>query len=137
PAMKAEKTAMPRHPNTPSAAGLRRRAEARLRDPRKSGPAKTGTRKPPANPVRLLHELEVHQIELEMQNAELQKARDDLELALEKFTDLYDFAPTGYFTLDSSGVILAVNLTGAALLGLDRSRLINRRLQRFVVPRSQ
>jgi ribosomal protein L19E len=83
-----------RKPTTSTAAGgLRRRAEARLGG-RQSGPkSEAGTR-------RLLHELEVHQIELEMQNAELQKARDDLEVALEKYTDLYDFAPVGYFSLD-------------------------------------
>jgi PAS domain S-box-containing protein len=76
--------------------------------------------------------LEVHQIELEMQNAELHKARDELEAALENYTDLYDFAPVGYFSVDESGVILASNLTGAALLGIERSRLVNRRLQLFL-----
>jgi len=81
--------------------------------------------------------LEVHQIELEMQNAELQKARDDLEAALEKYTDLYDFAPVGYFSIDESDVILETNLTGAALLGVARSRLINRRLLLFIAPTSR
>ena len=72
-----------------------------------------------------------------MQNADLRKARDELEVALEKYTDLYDFAPVGYFSLDESGVILEANLTGAALLGVERSRLINRRLLHFVAPDSR
>ena len=82
--------------------------------------------------LRLLHELEVHRIELEMQNAELRHARDELETALEKYTDLYDFAPVGYFTLDRNGTIRAANLTGTTLLGIDRSRLIGRRFGQFV-----
>jgi PAS domain S-box-containing protein len=82
---------------------------------------------------RLLHELEVHQVELEMQNAELHQAREEMEEVLGKYTDLYDFAPIGYFTLDRNGVILAVNLAGAALLGLDRSRLLGRSFESFIV----
>jgi PAS domain S-box-containing protein len=81
--------------------------------------------------------LQVHQVELEMQNAALQEARDRMEALLEKYTDLYDFAPIGYFSLDEPGRILEVNLTGAALLGIERSRLIGKRLGRFVVPASQ
>jgi len=56
---------------------------------------------------------------------------------LETYTDLYDFAPIGYFSVDEQGLILEVNLTGAALLGIERSRLINRRLQDFVAPTSR
>ena len=81
---------------------------------------------------RLLHELQVHQIELEMQNAALRQARDEEEKALERYTDLYDFAPVGYFTLDRDGAIRAANLTGAGLLGIERSRLIGRRFGLFV-----
>jgi PAS domain S-box-containing protein len=85
-----------------------------------------------AESLRLLHEFEVHQVELEMQNAELQKTRDELETALEKYTDLYDFSPVGYFTLDHQGVIREVNLTGSSLLGIDRSQLVGRRFGLFV-----
>ena len=67
-----------------------------------------------------------------MQNAELRQARDELETALEKYTDLYDFAPVGYFTLDRKGTIRSVNLTGAALMGVERSRLVGRRFGFFV-----
>jgi PAS domain S-box-containing protein len=80
-----------------------------------------------ADAPRLLHELEVHQIELELQNAELRSARDELELMLEKYTDLYDFAPVGYFTLTADGTIRLANLTGSLLVGIERSRLIGRR----------
>lgn len=109
-------------------AELRRRAEERLGE-------KTGTAHPPGTaeePLRLHHELQVHQVELEMQNAELRQARDDLETALEKYTDLYDFAPVGYFILDRKEVIISVNLTGAGLVGVERSRLVGRRFGLFV-----
>jgi PAS domain S-box-containing protein len=76
--------------------------------------------------LRLQHELQVHQVELEMQNAELRQTRDDLETALEEFTDLYDYAPTGYFTLDSKGTITRTNFAGASLVGLERMHLIGR-----------
>ena len=76
-------------------------------------------------------------MELELQNTELQEARDRMEAALEKYTDLYDFAPVGYFSLDAQGQILEVNLMGAAMLGLERSQLMHRRITRFVAPASQ
>ena len=125
---------MQKKPNVSGdAAELRRRAEARLRGQHRS----TAPPRTDADTQRLLHELQVHQVELEMQNAELQGARDEMEAMLEKFTDLYDFAPVGYFSLDEQGQILEVNLTGAALLGVERSRLIHRRLQHFVTPTSR
>jgi PAS domain S-box-containing protein len=107
------------------AAELRRRAEARLSE-------RQNVSKSDFSGQRLLHEFEVHQVELEMQNAELQKTRDELELTLVKFTDLYDFAPVGYFSIDESGVVREANLKSAALLGMVRSRLINRSLLLFV-----
>ena len=115
------------------AAELRLRAEARLKGQQAPPP-------PPrteADTKRLLHELQVHQIELELQNTELQEARNKIESLLETYTDLYDFAPVGYFSVDEQGVILEVNLTGAAFLGIERARLINQRLQRFVDPPSR
>jgi PAS domain S-box-containing protein len=117
----------------PNAAELRLRAEARLkRQPAPPPPPQTE-----ADTKRLLHELQVHQIELEMQNTELQEARNKVETLLATYTDLYDFAPVGYFSVDEQGLILEVNLTGAALLGIERSRLINQRLQGFVDPPSR
>jgi len=114
------------------AAELRRRAEARLKAQAEF--AHSATPQTEADARRTSHELQVHQIELEMQNAELHEARNRVETLLETYTDLYEFAPVGYFSLDEEGLILEVNLTGAAMLGLERSRLINRRLQSFVDP---
>jgi PAS domain S-box-containing protein len=75
---------------------------------------------------RIVHELEVHQIELVMQNDELRQARFEVETALEMYTDLYEFAPVGYFTLERSGVITALNLAAADLLRIERSLVIGR-----------
>lgn len=74
---------------------------------------------------RLLHELQVHQIELEMQNEELLQARQELEASRNKYAELYDFAPVNYFTLDAAGLIQEVNLAGAGLLGIERSLLVH------------
>jgi PAS domain S-box-containing protein/putative nucleotidyltransferase with HDIG domain len=73
----------------------------------------------------LVHELQVHQIELEMQNEELLRTNQELEELHFKYADLYDFAPVGYFSLDQKGQILEVNLTGARLLGMERDRLLS------------
>jgi PAS domain S-box-containing protein len=90
-----------------------------------------------ADTHRLLHELEVHQIELEMQNEELEASRNEMEELLEKYTDLYDFAPIGYFSLDAHGCILEANLTGCALLHMARSELIGQSLPQFIIPESR
>ena len=108
----------------PMMAELYRRAKAQLRKQRKSEQSGARVPKSEADPKRLLHELEVHQVELEMQNVELQAARDRMEPLLEKYTDLYDFAPVGYFTIATNGTIQQVNLTGANLVGIGRSRLV-------------
>jgi PAS domain S-box-containing protein len=86
---------------------------------------------------RLVHELEVHQIELEMQNEELRRAQNELEELHSKYYDLYDFAPIGYFTLNNHSIILEANLTGANLLGIERRRLSKQPFSRFVSPESQ
>ena len=81
---------------------------------------------------RLVHELEVHQIELEMQNEELRRVQQELELERNKFTELYDFAPVGYFTFDERGLIREVNLTGAQLLGIERALLADKPFADFI-----
>ena len=121
-------------PRAPAPAHLRHRAEARLRAQQKTQRLATGKNGATADQQRLLHELQVHQVELEMQNAELQEARDQTGALLEKYTDLYDFAPVGYFSLDDQGRILEANLTGAALLGMERSRVLHQPLARFAAP---
>jgi PAS domain S-box-containing protein len=85
----------------------------------------------------LIHELQVHQIELEMQNEELRTAQLELAAARDRYSDLYEFAPVGYFSLSDKGLILETNLTGAALLGVERGNLVNRPLSRFVLPADQ
>ena len=82
--------------------------------------------------IKLLHELQVHQIELEMQNEELIQANLTAETALRKYTMLYDFAPMGYFTLDPEGLISELNFTGAEILGDNRFGLVNTKFRAFV-----
>lgn len=82
--------------------------------------------------LRLIHELEVHQVELEMQNEELRIAVDKAEAATKEITLLYDFAPTGYFTLDKNCLIKNLNLNGACIIGDNRSNLINRNFTLFI-----
>ena len=74
---------------------------------------------------RAQEELENQQVELEMQNEELRRVQGDLELSRNKFFELYDFAPVGYFTFNAAGLIRNVNLTGAQLLGKERRLLEN------------
>ena len=118
--------------NVDDSGNLRARAEERLHSHDAAAPDRTE-----ADALRLLHELQVHQIELELQNAELERSRDQLEAALERYTDLYDFAPVGYFTLDRSGDIYSANLTGADLLNVPRARLIGRKFETFLSPESR
>jgi len=86
-----------------------------------------------ADARRLVHELAVQRIELEMRNEELSQARDELARSLEKYTDLYDFAPIGYFTLDRKGDIRTANLAGAILLGLEQGALRGLDFKLFVL----
>jgi PAS domain S-box-containing protein len=132
-----------------SAAELRHHAEEKLR-------AKTTEPQPPRSKEatqRLVNELEIYQIEmeeqntelrraqeelenqqveLEMQNEELQRIQGDLELSRNKYSELYDFAPVGYFTFDAAGVIHNVNLTGAQMLGIERRALVDRSFSAFI-----
>lgn len=86
----------------------------------------------PDDAARLIHELRVHQVELEMQNEELRRAQEEVERSRTKYSELYDFAPVGYFTFDKNGLIIDVNLTGAGLLGTERGRLIKMPFSGFV-----
>jgi len=121
---------MNRHPETNQGNDLRHKAEERLKDCKSNlGDlvAEEGR-----DALALVHELQVHQVELEMQNEELKRSKLEAEDALAKYSDLYDFAPIGLFTLDAKGLIQEVNLAGAALLGQKRRNLIHRQFRRFV-----
>lgn len=86
---------------------------------------------------QLIHELRVHQIELEIQNEELQRAQEELEASRALFVDLYDFAPVGYVTVSEAGLILEANLTAAHQLGVGRSGLVMQPFTRFILPEDQ
>ncbi len=75
---------------------------------------------------KLLHELRVYQIELEMQNQELRDSQIKLEESRDQYSDLFEFAPVGYFILDKNGIILNCNLTGSTMLGVERSKLLRK-----------
>ena len=112
--------------------GLRTRAEKLLA---------TTPRQVAAMPVddvqKLVHELQVHQIELEMQNEELRRTQSELEAARERLLLPYDAAPVGFLTLDAGGVIREANLAAARLLNIDRVKLSGQKLTRFIAPESQ
>ncbi len=114
----------------PDPADLRRRAEEALKtcETDRSGPLSSETA------LALVHELQVHQIELELQNEELVQTRHEAEALRDQYIDLYDFAPVGYFTIDRHGTILALNLTGSVLLSESRQALVGARLQFFMHP---
>ncbi len=85
-----------------------------------------------ADMLKLIHELQVHQIELEMQNNELIKAKQQEGLAKEKYSSMFDYAPSAYFTLTASGNIAEINLMGAKMLDKGRSDLLNKSLEHFI-----
>jgi len=109
---------------------LRREAEVRLKDC-KDNPVGFAV-EDSGDALALVHELQVHQIELEMQNEELKRTKLEADDALAKYSDLYDFAPIGLFNLNEQGIILEVNLAGAMLLGVERRNLTNRSFSKFV-----
>ncbi len=108
---------------------LRQRAELALRE-RSVRPLEDSE----VAPARLRHELEIHQVELEMQNEALRTAQLELEASRDRYHELYDLAPVAYVTLDAGGKILEANMTAALLLGVERSRLVGRHLASFAAP---
>lgn len=115
--------------------GVERRDAARLREVAEAmlaGAIPEKVQKRPAE--ELLHELQIQHIELEMQAEELRSAQLALEESRDRYVSLYDFAPLGYLTLTDAGMIAEVNLTGAALLGAERQKLLQGRFAKFVAP---
>lgn len=115
-----------------AAASLRDKAEAALQ-----ARAKARAWIAPSEGQEALHELQVHQIELEMQNDELRLSQEHLHASLARYFDLYDLAPVGYCTLTAEGVILEANLTVSRMLGLARRELVTRSLTSFLLPADQ
>ena len=87
----------------------------------------------PAKIKRTLHELRVHQIELELQNEELQQAQAELEASRLRYVDLYDLAPVGYVTVSEKGLILEANLTASTMLGVPRGKMMKRIFSRYIL----
>jgi signal transduction histidine kinase len=106
---------------------LRQKAEQRLTKLQIDSPVSN------ADAHKLLHELQVHQIELEMQNEELKEANRQVLAGIERYTDFYDFSPTGFVSLNEKGEIKQINLAGARLLQVERARLTNRRFVVFLL----
>jgi PAS domain S-box-containing protein len=111
---------------------LRERAEALV-----SHEPESSAHEPPNDLTRLLHELHVHQSELQVQNDELRRIQLDLERSRDRFAFLYDHAPVGFLTLDPRGVVQEANLTASNLLNLPRATLLQKKLSSFVSPQSQ
>jgi len=122
-----------KEPNLTESQLLRLKAEEKLKKKRKKIPLEIRE----SDAKKLLHELQVHQIELEMQNEELKQANDTAEEALRRYTMLYDFAPMGYFILDDDGSIVDLNFTGAEILGDKRFSLINSNFKLFIAESSK
>ncbi|MHB8899170.1 MAG: PAS domain-containing protein [Thermoguttaceae bacterium] len=122
-----------KQPHPDDVADLRRRAEEMAR----ALEAQSRETLSPAEAGRLLHELQVHQIELEMQNEELRRAQAELEASRERYFDLYDLAPVGYVTLSEQGLILEANLTAATLLGVARGALVNQPITGLILKEDQ
>ena len=124
---------MKKRPHPPVDPELQRRATRRLRELRQSPAVDPAVPSVPEDDTRrLVSQLQVHQIELEMQNEELQQSRAHAEALMAQYAELYEFAPTGYLTFSRTGNILRTNLNGTLLLGVARSRLVNRPLASFL-----
>ncbi|HWQ66160.1 MAG TPA: PAS domain S-box protein [Methanospirillum sp.] len=106
---------------------LRNEAEDKLTQSSDQSPHQSGKTQD-----EIIHELRVHQIELDIQNEELKKAYLELETSKKRYIDLYDFAPVGYITLTDTAMIAEVNLTGATMLGVVRQQIIHTRFRAFV-----
>lgn len=123
----SEKEPFPNHPNT-----LRQKAEEKA-----ARMAENLETLSPEETRQMFHELHVHQIELEMQNAELRSAQAKLDVARARYFDLFDLAPVGYFTISEEGLILESNLTAASLLGMVRGALVKQPISRFILKKDQ
>ncbi|MDP2647443.1 MAG: ATP-binding protein [Desulfobacterales bacterium] len=114
---------------------LRRRVEGKLKEAAIGSEDLSGV--PPERMTSLMHELQVHQIELKMRNDELRRIQGELEKTRDHYAHLYDFAPVGYFTVSEKEIIEEVNLTGAAMTGIEHSALIGKPFSRLILKDDQ
>ena len=114
-------------------AALRQRAEALFleRSPQ------TFETLSPEKAQQLLHELQVHQIELEMQNEEMHRLHVEMDASRARYFDLYDLAPVGYITVSEADLVMEANFTAAKILGVSRKALVNQRLSKFITHAEQ
>ncbi len=103
-------------------------------DPKKFAALRRRAEKQIGEQIEDTNKLSVHKIELEMQNEELKAAQEELIEARDKYSDLYDFAPVGYFTFDKNGIVVGANITGSKLLGVGRRNLIGKPFSLYVAP---
>ena len=125
-----------KEPDPTLAADLRRKAEEIIRG-NADQPPKDLLAMSHEETRHALHELRVHQIELEIQNKELHQRQEELDAARARYFDLYDLAPVGYLTVSEKGIIREANLTAATLLGMVRIYLIRQPLSRFIYEEDQ
>jgi PAS domain-containing protein len=118
---------------TDSNPNIRRLAEEKLR----SNEAANLETLSPEETQTLLHELRVHQIELEMQNAELRRLQKDLDISQHRYFFLYDLAPVGYLTISEQGLIQEANLAAATILGAAKDALLRKPITQFILREDQ
>jgi PAS domain S-box-containing protein len=140
----AQADSSPRHPASrrfgdAGGSGGRTEEELRRRAEKEARVDEAKIREPlsPEEARQALHELRVHQIELDMQNEELRRAQEALEALRARYFDLYDLAPVGYFVLNQRGLILEANLTAATLLGEARGALVKEPISRLILKEDQ
>ncbi len=127
---------MTKSPRERASAALRQRAEGRVQRQAVASPVDVAALSPAAA-RQALHELQVHRLQLQTQNAELHRTQAELDVARARYFDLYDLAPIGYLTLSDDGLVLEANLAAAALLGVTRGALVSQALTAFVLPADQ
>jgi PAS domain-containing protein len=112
---------------------LRRQAETILRERTSQSAFSSGASFPAADALRALHELSVHQIELEAQNEELQRAIAEVEAGRERYSNFYDLSPVGFCSLSDQGVFLEANHTMARMLGIPQDELVGQSFARYII----
>jgi len=124
-------------PDADSQEERRKLGRRNIRERRQDAAPDLAERLPPGEHLSVIQDLQVHQIELELQNEELNRAQRELELSRANYFDLYDLAPVGYLTLSARNLILELNLTAATLVGLERGRLLNLPFPQLIHPEDQ